>query len=417
MAQPFPVLPYPAMQPQQQPAPGMIDPSSGQLTAAAQASTLEALQAKRLSDMAAALGQSAMEPLQGQMVSGHYVAPSWAQGLNKALQGYLGGRLAKLSDERTAKRLDDAAARRQAAVQSIAQAMQQGGPQLQRAMLGAAASDDPQLQKLGQQFLGKGPTSWTPGQVHTDAFGNVMEPRAAGGGKGWGLEAIGGDLYQASGSGLKKLDNAPKTSISVNASPVVMGQRAGAMEYFKHAAGQVKALGEQASNSQQLLQTLNTLQQLDQAGINSNITSDVVTVMQNLGQALGVKVDSSKLANTEAYNSLIIDLWQKAVSQNGGNRGVTAEEAAEIKKLTPMAKFSPEARQQLFQIQGAAARRNIQAYQQANESFAKAASADDPGLFQIPGLVEGTFLPPAQNLPAGAPAAVRKYNPATGRIE
>jgi hypothetical protein len=39
---------------------------------------------------AQALMQQGMEPLQGQNVGGHYVAPSWTQGLAKALGGYLG---------------------------------------------------------------------------------------------------------------------------------------------------------------------------------------------------------------------------------------------------------------------------------------------------------------------------------------
>lgn len=39
---------------------------------------------------AQALMQQGMEPLQGQNIGGHYVAPSWTQGLAKALGGYLG---------------------------------------------------------------------------------------------------------------------------------------------------------------------------------------------------------------------------------------------------------------------------------------------------------------------------------------
>lgn len=41
---------------------------------------------------AQALMQQGMEPLQGQNVNGHYVAPSWAQGLAKALGGYMGAK-------------------------------------------------------------------------------------------------------------------------------------------------------------------------------------------------------------------------------------------------------------------------------------------------------------------------------------
>lgn len=41
---------------------------------------------------AQALMQQANEPLQGQMVGGQYIAPSWTQGLAKALGTYLGAK-------------------------------------------------------------------------------------------------------------------------------------------------------------------------------------------------------------------------------------------------------------------------------------------------------------------------------------
>lgn len=215
-----------------------------------------------------------------------------------------------------------------------------------------------------------------------------------------GLHKLDGDLYQQSPStgGLKKLDNAPK--ISVNNSVVQAGPKAGREAYFKHAADQVDALGKQANSSQSLLSTLDTLENLHKAGINSNITSDMATTLQNLGQGLGVKVDTNRLGNTETYNALITDLWQRAVSQYGGNRGVTKEEAEQIKKLTPLASTSPQAREMLFTIYRNSAARTINAYKEANASFAKAASADDPNLFQVPGFMQDTYLPPAANPPA-----------------
>ena len=121
----------------------------------------------------------------------------------------------------------------------------------------------------------------------------------------------------------------------------------------------------------------------------------MATGLQNLAQTLGVKVDPNKLANTETYNSLITDLWQRSVSQYGGNRGVTAAEAEQIKKLTPLATSSPQAREQLFALGRSGAQRRIQAYKQANDSFAKAAAADDPRLFQIPEYIQQTYTPEA----------------------
>lgn len=232
-----------------------------------------------------------------------------------------------------------------------------------------------------------------PGEVLLDSSGNMALPGNPTGNAGPSTVNVGGDLYQQTATGLKKLDNAPK--VNVNASPVIMGQKAGAQEYFKHAATQVDAMGKEANQSQRLLSTLGTLHELQAAGINQGITSDLTTKLQNLGQAMGVKVDANRLGNTEAYNSLITDLWQRSVSQFGGNRGVTAAEAEEIKKLTPLAATSPQAKLQIMQLQASGAQRSIEAYKQANQSFAQAAAADDPRLFKIPDAMQGVYTPAA----------------------
>jgi len=56
-------------------------------------------QAKRRQMMAQALQQRGMESPQGQMVSGHYVAPSWTQYLAQGLNSYLGGKEARGADD------------------------------------------------------------------------------------------------------------------------------------------------------------------------------------------------------------------------------------------------------------------------------------------------------------------------------
>lgn len=59
----------------------------------------EAVQIMRRQKMAEQLLSQGQEPLQGQMVSGHYVAPSWTQGLAKALNTYMGHKGMKEADE------------------------------------------------------------------------------------------------------------------------------------------------------------------------------------------------------------------------------------------------------------------------------------------------------------------------------
>lgn len=215
-----------------------------------------------------------------------------------------------------------------------------------------------------------------------------------------------GDLYEVSPSTgqWKKLDNAPKISTSVSVGgPVIHGQKAGMAEYFKSAAGQVQALGERARMATDVKQTLSELQNLDSRGIFSNVTTGPATFLANLGEVAGVPVDTAKLGNTEAYNALTTDLWQGLVSKFGGNRGVTKEEAVEIKKMLPLAANSPQARQQLFRLLNNVADRQIVQFQNANRSFAQSALQEDPTIFSE-GFAD-TYVPePSQPMPVTQPA-------------
>lgn len=60
-------------------------------------------QIMRRQRMAEQLLQQSQEPLQGQMVSGHYVAPSWTQMLAKGMQAYMGQKGLKESDQKAAE--------------------------------------------------------------------------------------------------------------------------------------------------------------------------------------------------------------------------------------------------------------------------------------------------------------------------
>jgi len=364
----------------------------------------------------------------GRQVGAHFVGTTPLEGVAKLVQAYMGQKGTKGMDGEDTKAAGEFRDQLKGAVMEYA-----NNPDRRTANYEGIASQFPQVQALAQaameaqskgaitpkdltglqdpnkmgDLIAQGVHGFAPKKdfkvvdgVAIDA--NTMDVLKANGPQP-AREMINGDLYERNPTTerLKKLDNAPRVTVGVTNNPVFAGQKAGMSEYFKRASQQVDKLGQAADNSQQLMGILDTLEGLHKAGINSNITSDMATAAQNLGQALGVKVDTNKLGNTEAYNSLIVDLWQKAVSQNGGNRGVTAEEAQEIKKLTPMARYSPEAREQLFGIQRQIAQRNIVRYQNANESFAKAAAADDPSLFKIPDDISGAYIP--SGIPGGQP--------------
>lgn len=218
-------------------------------------------------------------------------------------------------------------------------------------------------------------------------------------------EVINGDLYEtnASTGQKKKLDNAPKISVPVHLSNVNQAQRAGMGAFFTNAAKKVDELGSLAQTATGLKQSLAELNNLDSQGIFSNATSGPATFLANIGQIAGVPVDTKKLGNTETYNAIITDVWQGLVSKYGGNKGVTKDEATEIKKMLPLAASSPGARKQINRILSNVADRQIQQYEHANQSFAKAAQADNPSLFDM-GIGVYTPQPTAPN-PTTKPAA------------
>lgn len=213
-----------------------------------------------------------------------------------------------------------------------------------------------------------------------------------------------GDLYERNPTTgkSKKLDNATKVTTTLTNSPVIAGQKEGMSAVFKNAANKIDALGTQATLASENLQALSEMRQLDKNGIFSNVTTGPATFLTNLGQAVGVPVDAAKLGNTEAFAGLSTDLWQGVVSKYGGNRGVTKEEALELKKIVPQAANSPEARQRLYTILEAAAKRQQTRFRNANRSFLKAAQADDVTLLED---LEDVQMPePTKAAPVTQPA-------------
>lgn len=248
------------------------------------------------------------------------------------------------------------------------------------------------------------PSTWKPKANLQEVGGVVYDPESKAiiplNGPAPQQKTVNGDLYELNPSTQqwKKLDNAPKVTTSVSLSPTIAGQKAGMEAYWKGAGQKVDALGTIAAQATNNKQTISELRNLDKNGIFSNTQSGPATFLSNMGQGLGIPVDTNKLGNTETYNALTTELWQGLVSKYGGNRGVTAEEAKEIKKMLPLAANSPQARQQLFNILDNLSDRQITQYNNANQSFAKAVKMDDPSMFANE--LQGVFNPlPTQPSP------------------
>lgn len=195
---------------------------------------------------------------------------------------------------------------------------------------------------------------------------------------------------------LKKLDNAPKVSTTVNNAGNA-GPKAGAIEIFKRGADTVNELGKTARSANSSIEGIQRLKALDQQGVFSNATTGPQTFLSNLAQGLGVKLspeEVAKLGRTENYNSIATKLWQDQVAQLGGNRNVTAVEAEQIKNIIPLTKHSPQARADMYDILSNVAQREISRFKAANTAFSKAVASDKPEIWQQH--FENVFLPPAE---------------------
>lgn len=210
------------------------------------------------------------------------------------------------------------------------------------------------------------------------------------------LEKIDGNLYQRTATGLDQINKAPTTTVSTN---VVNGPaQHGMKEFFGQAAKKVAALGDEARGATNTLRSINELKQLEKSGIFSNATSSPATFVSNLAQAFGMPISddmAKRLGGTESYNAAVTDLWQTLVSKYGGNRGVTKEEAEQIKNILPRASHSPEGRMFIMETLERAANRQLQDYQKANKSFAKAAQTND--LTELADTMSEVFIPNSEN--------------------
>lgn len=393
---------------------------------------VEAEDLRRRQAVADAMQASSRQPLQ-LASGGNLVTPAhWSQALAKVLEGYLGEK-----EQRQLK--TDRSAMAERAQADLVSGMEQlagarSGENPREAVFAALSAKHPLVRQMAMQQIaemGKGtltptelakyavpedvvknpanPAAWrgkrdlkelTPGNALVDSAGNFTAPA---GQPNWQTANIGGDLYQASPTGLKKLDNAPK--VSVNASPVIQAQRSGLGEYYKSGAEQVKALGQAANSAAGTKQAIAQLRELDNKGVFSNATTGPATFLANVSQAFGIPADTSKLSNTEAYNAGVNKLWLALQNEAGGARGLVKEESQKVMEMLPLASHSPQARRTIMEILDRAASRQIDQFKRANQAYTASVQADDPRIFGK--AMEGVYVPemgaaPVPGQPAGA---------------
>lgn len=213
------------------------------------------------------------------------------------------------------------------------------------------------------------------------------------------------DYYQVHADGtVHKLDNAPK--VTVGGPTVNMGnaQKFGMKELAELAAKDLAAKGAKAQGAVELVSGLNQLEALSKGGTTTGPGANGAVWLGQLATSIGIPFDKTKLTNSEAYQGLATEVWQKTVSQFGGNRGVTSQEAEQIKKITPQLTNSPQARAEMTRIMRNVAQRAVDDYKKSNSSFKAATETQDATKFDF----GPTFLPnenPNPSVPSATPGA------------
>ena len=248
--------------------------------------------------------------------------------------------------------------------------------------------------------------------------GAVVNPTSIQPGAAPSYQTINGNLYGVTQTGMDQVDKAARTNVS---NTVVNGpQKQGLDEVFKKGAQLTFDLGEQARGAIESLHSLDNLANLDKQGIFSNLTSKPSEFIANISQALGAPLPKEvvdKLSNTTAYNSEIINVWQKYIAQIGTNKGLTKEEAMDIKDSLPKAAHSPEARAKIIELMRRAAMRTIDNHRNAVNAYSQSYQSQDPSsILKVMGEMQapGAATAPTETTgnPIGtqaAPAQVPKF--------
>ena len=293
----------------------------------------------------------------------------------------------------------------------------------QGALLQAMMSQNPRLQEFAQK-------EWERLNKIGEVGGMLYDPMTMQtmqlGGQGPRLERIGGDLYQRNPTTgeLKKLDNAPKTTVNVAGPSITFpkSQTKLAEAMGTNIAADVQEAATTAQGAQRLLATLDRMEAIGEGY--SGPLATFATRLGQLGSSLGLAVDTEKLANSESMASEAMQLWLAVTGTlEGGMRGITEIESNEIRNNLPTLLQTPEGRQRVFANLRRAALDGIETGRIKQEAAVNAMRAGDEGLY-YEALSQAQLPTRGRRVEAETRAAEReaaptrrRYNPETGRIE
>ena len=242
--------------------------------------------------------------------------------------------------------------------------------------------------------------AFAPGEVLLDSSGNYATPGNPSGQRPFDLKTIGGDLYQTSATGYKKLDNAPKVSVGGPIVNLPKGQSK-LFEGRAEAANKDLAEAEQVARAgQATLSAINRMRQVNNTY--QGPTAGIAMRMGQLAKAMGVPVDEKRLANSETFESESAQIWLQAMNLAGGARGLVKEESERIAQAVPNLIHTQQGREQLFAMLEARVKESQELVKLKQRAMQKAATADNPNLYfeELANLGGGTVPSVPGNIPS-----------------
>ncbi len=242
--------------------------------------------------------------------------------------------------------------------------------------------------------------AFAPGEVLLDSSGNYAIPGNPSGQQPFGLKTIGGDLYQTSPTGYKKLDNAPKVTVG---GPIINLQK-GQSKLFEgraEAANKDLAEAEQVARAgQTVLSAVNRMRQVNNTY--QGPTAGIAMRIGQLAKAMGIPVDEKRLANSETFESESAQIWLQAMNLAGGARGLVKEESERIAQAVPSLIHTQQGREQLFAMLEARVKESQELVKLKQRAMQKAATADNPNIYfeELANLGGGTVPPVPGNIPS-----------------
>ena len=205
-----------------------------------------------------------------------------------------------------------------------------------------------------------------------------------------------------------KRSNVPSTNVTVNA-----GQKALLTDVGKNVAESINNTFVAAQGAQSTLRTIENIRPLIKAGVYSGPLSTAPKVLDQLATSLGItgKDDSERLKNTAVAMQGLANIELQAAQQIKGQGAVTDFERKLIERAAAgnLQTFTQAEVLALLSGLEKTSRYKIQAHE---KNLGRLRTVKDAEGF-------ADFLSLDQQVPVStpAPAGVRKYNPATGRLE